>query len=211
VGRAGFGDALRPDALPAMRALRARGWNLEILSGDDPAVVDTVARDLGVPPENVRGGASPEDKLAAIAAAERRGPVVMVGDGVNDAAAISRSSVGIGVRGGAEACLAASDVYLARAGVGALVELVDGAHRTLAHVRRGIAFSLVYNAVGATLAAGGIINPLIAALLMPASSLTVVLAATLGPTFDAKPVASSEAPEDGTRRGTIAAAMGEAA
>ena len=94
----------------------------------------------------------------------------MVGDGVNDAAAMARATVGVGVHGGAEASLAVADVYLSRPGLSALDELMEGSERTLRVIRRNIAFSLVYNLAGAALAMGGWINPLIAAILMPASS-----------------------------------------
>ena len=107
----------------------------------------------------------------------------MVGDGVNDAAAIAAASVGIGVHCGAEASLAAADVYLTRPGLAALVELTDGACRTMRIIRRGIALSLAYNVVGVGLAVAGVINPLVAAVMMPASSLTVLMAAWRGRTF----------------------------
>jgi Cu2+-exporting ATPase len=107
----------------------------------------------------------------------------MVGDGVNDAAAIAAATVGIGVRGGAEACLAAADVFLARSGLTPLLELERGARRTVGLIRLGIAFSIGYNILGAALAFTGRMNPLIAAIAMPLSSLTVVLAAWRGRTF----------------------------
>jgi Cu2+-exporting ATPase len=183
VARAGFDDPIRRDAAAALAALRARGWRLSLLSGDEATVVARVGEALGFAPADRRGGASPEAKLAAIEAAAGEGPVVMVGDGVNDAAAIARASVGVGVHGGAEACLAAADVYLAREGLAPLVALIEGAGRTLEVIRRNIGFSLAYNLVGAALAIAGRIDPLIAALLMPASSLTVVVHSWLGRTF----------------------------
>ncbi|HEY9383724.1 MAG TPA: heavy metal translocating P-type ATPase, partial [Gemmatimonadales bacterium] len=115
--------------------------------------------------------------------AVQRESVVMVGDGVNDAAAIARATVGVAVRGGAEASLAAADVYL-EAGLAGLLPLLRGAERTLKVIRRNIAFSLLYNLVGATLAVAGVITPLIAAILMPMSSLTVVLASWRSRTFE---------------------------
>ncbi len=186
-GRAAFGDTLRADADQALGRLRARGWKLALLSGDDPAVVADVGRRLGFGPGDCRGAASPEEKLRAVERAMSEGPVVMVGDGVNDAAAIARASVGVGVRGGAEACLAATDVFLARPGLDPLVALTEGAGRTLGVIRRNIAFSIAYNLAGAGLAMAGLINPLIAAVLMPLSSLTVVLASWKSRTFEADP------------------------
>jgi Cu2+-exporting ATPase len=183
VARAGLGDPLREGTRAALDAMRAAGWHIAILSGDDPRVVASTARALGIPAEDCRGGATPEEKRAVVEAAARSGPVVMVGDGVNDAAAIAAATVGIGVRGGAEACLAAADVFLARAGLGPLLELQTGARRTVGLIRLGIGFSLCYNLVGAALAITGVMDPLIAAIVMPLSSLTVVLAAWRGRTF----------------------------
>jgi Cu2+-exporting ATPase len=183
VATAGFGDPLRPGARAALDRLRAGGWRVGILSGDDPAVVAEAGRQLGISPDECVGGATPEEKLRVVSEASRAGPVVMVGDGVNDAAALAAAGVGVGVHGGAEAALAAADVWLARGGVEELVRLMDGSRRTLRLIRRTIAFSLVYNLVGGTLAVAGVINPLIAALLMPASSLTVVMACWRGTTF----------------------------
>jgi Cu2+-exporting ATPase len=183
VALAGIGDDVREDAPAAFAALRAQGWQLGILSGDHPDVVAAVARRLDVVPERARGGASPEDKLRVVQADAARGPVVMVGDGVNDAAALAAATAGIGVHGGAEAALAAADVFVTRDGLAPLVDLFAGARRTLRVIRRGLVFSLLYNAVGASLAMAGLITPLLAAVMMPASSLTVIAIAYRSRTF----------------------------
>jgi Cu2+-exporting ATPase len=132
---------------------------------------------------DARGGQAPEAKRARVLALLEHGPVVMVGDGVNDAAAMAAATVGVGVHGGAEACLATADVFLSRAGLDPLVELVTGSRRTMTLVRTGIATSIAYNVIGAALAFTGMINPLIAAVMMPVSSLTVVLIAWQGRSF----------------------------
>jgi Cu2+-exporting ATPase len=183
VAAADIGDPVRPDAKASIDALRDSGWSLGILSGDARGVVRSVGRELGLPSDACVGAASPETKLAHVVAARRRGPVVMVGDGVNDAAAMAAASVGIGVHGGAEACLQTADVYLTRPGLGPLVALMEGAQRTMFVIKRNIAFSLVYNLAGAGLAMAGVLSPLVAAILMPASSLTVVLASWRSRTF----------------------------
>ncbi len=99
----------------------------------------------------------------------------MVADGVNDSAALAAASVGIAVHGGAEASLQAAAVYLNRPGLAPLKELIDGARMTNRVIYRNLGISLVYNVFAAGLALGGMINPLVAALLMPVSSLTVLI------------------------------------
>ncbi len=174
VAIAALGDPIRPDASIAIESLKARGWRINILSGDHPELVESVARSLGMAPSQCRGGVSPEGKLAIIRDLSSRGRVVMVGDGVNDAAALAAATVGIAVRGGAEASLAAADVSLSSEGLSPIVQLLDGARRTMRTIHWTIASSLAYNAVAATLSMCGLISPLLAAFIMPASSLTVV-------------------------------------
>ena len=183
-GIAGLADPLRADAAATVSALRRAGFDPGILSGDVPGAVAAVARAIEVPESNARGSVTPEEKLAAVREAAARGPVVMVGDGVNDAAALAAATVGIAVHGGAEAALAAADVYVSRPGVGRLLELVDGSRRTMRVVRRNLAFSVLYNVVGVVLAMSGVLNPLIAAVLMPLSSLTVIVSSYRARSFE---------------------------
>jgi Cu2+-exporting ATPase len=178
-----FGDPLRADAKASLDALRNIGCRVGILSGDHPQVVAAVAAQLGLDPALCWGGATPEAKLAAVEREKAHGDVVMVGDGVNDAAALAAATVGVSVHGGAEASLQAADAFLTRPGLEPVVELIDGARRTVAVIRRNIAFSLVYNLVGVALAMSGVLSPLVAAVLMPISSLTVVSSSFKSRTF----------------------------
>lgn len=182
-GLAAFGDPLREDSREAIQRLKALGIEPGILSGDHPAVVAAIGRALGLDPARVHGGLSPEQKLEAIETAVRQRPTIMVGDGVNDAAALSAASVGISVHGGAEASLAAADLFLARPGLLPVVASIEGARATLQVVRRNLIFSIGYNALGALLAVVGLMGPLLAALLMPFSSLTVVGSSVWGGGF----------------------------
>lgn len=192
VGRFVVGDTPRSDAAESLAELKGRGHRLHLLSGDHPETVAAVARQLGRccgDPDlfvSVTGGVTPEQKLEAI---ERRQAeagsrsVAMVGDGINDAGALARADVGIAVSGAAEASRLSAHVYLPKSGLNQVLELVEGSRRTLATIRRGIGFSLVYNAVGITAAACGWLGPLGAAVLMPLSSLTVVSNAYRSRTF----------------------------
>jgi Cu2+-exporting ATPase len=175
-GLAAFGDALRPDALTSLRELAKIRPSMTVLSGDHPLVVERVCRDL--PVTAARGGVSPEQKLAEVTARMECGErVIMVGDGVNDAAAMSAATVGFAVHGGAEASLLAASVFSTEPGVLPVLEAVRGAGLTLRAIHRGLAFSLAYNVVGVALAMAGVLSPLVAAVLMPLSSLTVVTSA----------------------------------
>ncbi len=178
------GDAVRPDAADSLRELSARGHRLALLSGDRQEVVDHVVHELGVDFELARGGQTPEQKLEFVELARKEGTVYMVGDGVNDAAALAAASVGIAVHGGAEASLAAADVFSTKDGLSPLSLLVDGARGTMGVIRQNLVFSLLYNLTAAGLAVAGLITPLAAAVLMPLSSLTVLSNSLRQKTFD---------------------------
>jgi Cu2+-exporting ATPase len=173
-------DELHADSIQRLDWLRKAGWRIAILSGDAPGPVRQAAERVGVATADAHAEMAPEEKLARIREATVAGSdrvVMMVGDGVNDAAALAAADVGVAAHGGAEASLAAADVYLTESGVGRLVELVDLSRSTLRVMRRNLAISLTYNTIAVALAAFGWITPLVAALLMPLSSLTVLASA----------------------------------
>ncbi|WP_442485725.1 heavy metal translocating P-type ATPase [Aeoliella sp. SH292] len=182
VGVAALGDQLHSDAAQAIAELCALGWQPSIVSGDASGVVRTVANQVGIPEDDCFAQVTPENKLA-IVSGSRQLSTVMVGDGVNDAAALAAADVGIAVEGGAEASLAAADIYIAAPGTMPLVELVQLARRTRRTVRQNLAIALSYNVLFVSLAAAGCISPLVAAILMPISSASVLASAmsiTLG-------------------------------
>jgi len=180
---AGFGDAIRPDARQAIDELKDMGWHIGMVSGDHPQVVQRVAETLGITKDVTHGGVMPEQKVQLVRRYSEQSPVVMVGDGVNDAAALGAATVGIAVHGGAEASLAAADIYLSKPGLTPIIGLSRASRQVIAGIRRGLGVSLAYNAIGVSLAAVGIISPLIAAVLMPVSSLTVLALAVSNRAF----------------------------
>lgn len=189
VALAGVGDPIRDDARWSIDQLRSLGWKVGILSGDHRDVVNRVARELAIPPELVRSELLPDEKLAIVEAIPSAHPrerssrptVVMIGDGVNDSAALAAAEVGIAVRRGAEASLAAAPVYLAQEGLRGLIQLVRLSRATMRTIRWNAVASLGYNVLAIGLAASGHIGPLLAAILMPLSSLTVVSISLLMP------------------------------
>ena len=170
---AGLGDCLRADAHSVVENLRQHGWSIGILSGDHPEIVHQVARELNI--DRVYAGVTPERKLEIVRrSSDEYKTTVMVGDGVNDSAALAAATVGIAVHQGAEASLAAAPVFLGRNGLDAIAELFCISQSAARTIRYNFVASLSYNLLGAGLAIAGWINPLIAAILMPVSSLTVI-------------------------------------
>lgn len=180
---AGVGDQIRPDAPGSIKALVSQGWRVEMLSGDHAAVAQSTGMRVGITEDRVRGGMSPEAKLEVVRETSTREATVMVGDGVNDAAALAAAGVGIAVHGGAEASLAAADVYLNTPGLTGVVDLIEGSRRTMGVIWRNLGVSVLYNLTAGTLAVTGHMNPLIAAIVMPISSLTVLVLSYKSRTF----------------------------
>lgn len=182
-------DVIRGDAKEVIARLVECGWKVGVLSGDHVRTVARVAEELGIAPERAFGGLLPEEKLEKIESSKlgRGEPVVMVGDGVNDSVALAAADVGVAVRGGAEASLEAAPVFLADGRLIGLAELIAAAGRTVGVIRRNFAASLAYNIFAVVLAMAGLINPLLAAVLMPISSLTVLSLTLASPTFRSSP------------------------
>jgi len=173
-GVIGIGDHLRTDSLVTVKSLQSAGWQVGILSGDRPETVAVIGKQLGIPTALAFGGLTPEQKTARVRAAGVEETIVMVGDGVNDSAALAAASVGIAVKGGAEASLAAAPVFLSRSGLDGLLELSSASRQTMRTIHFSLLISILYNTFSVGLATIGLIHPLIAALMMPISSLTTI-------------------------------------
>ncbi|MEN9722484.1 MAG: hypothetical protein RJB38_470 [Pseudomonadota bacterium] len=172
-----LGDQMRPEAHRVIQQIRDQGLVVRLISGDSPLAVAHAAESLQIPRENLRAEVSPEDKAEALS---KTPSSMMVGDGVNDALALTSASVGIAVRGGLEASVRASDVYLSRRGISQIPQLVIMGRETLRIIKRNFLISLIYNLVAAVAAVSGMITPLLAAVLMPMSAFAVFTSAILG-------------------------------
>ncbi|MFD8597930.1 heavy metal translocating P-type ATPase [Kitasatospora sp. NPDC059646] len=167
------GDTVRSGSRRAVRQLRELGTDVVLLTGDRPGPARAVAAELGI--TTVHAAAGPEDKAAVVAELRSRGrTVAMVGDGVNDAAALAAADLGIAMGSGTDAAIGAAGLTLVRGDIDSLVTAVRLARRTLATIRTNLAWAFGYNAVLLPLAALGLLNPMLAALAMSASSVLVV-------------------------------------
>lgn len=180
----GIGDSIRSDAAATIAALTTAGIEVWILSGDEPGVVGAVASQLGIASANAHGHVSPEEKARIVAELSVHGTVAMIGDGVNDAPAMAAARVGIAVRGSAEASLTAADLYIAGEGLAPVAEAFAAGRDTLRVIHRNLVVSLFYNLSGAGLAMAGLLHPLVAAILMPISSVSVIASSVRNPAFD---------------------------
>jgi Cu2+-exporting ATPase len=175
VGTLGVGDHLRNDIVMVIDSLKQAGWRVGLLSGDHPHIVAAVGEELNLDANLVWGGKSPEQKQQIVQQLQQnKTSVVMVGDGVNDAVALAQADVGVAVKGGAEISLQAASVYLKNADLTALLDLSQAGRNTIRAIQRNFFASISYNIFAVGLAVVGLIHPLIAAALMPISSITVV-------------------------------------
>ncbi len=177
VGRIVLMDTVRPESKEAVELLQSLSLKLSILSGDHRVPVLQVAQSVGIHAENCFFEFSPEQKSEII---QKQNPVLMVGDGANDALALARAFVGIAVHSGVEMSLQVADVYLSIPGVRPVYSLIVIAQETLRVVRRNLVFSIFYNIIAGGFALRGEVTPLMAAILMPMSALTVFLSSITG-------------------------------
>ena len=168
-----FRDSPRPDVRAAIDRIAEMGIPITVLTGDMAAVADRVAGQLGLP---FHAELDPLDKAAWLRA--RRHPTLFVGDGLNDAPALAAADVGIAMGSGASASILAADAVVARDALMPVAAGLDIARRTRAAMRRSLGRSIAYNLVAVGAAMAGWVNPLVAAVLMPISSLLVVYEAS---------------------------------
>ncbi|HEX3141555.1 MAG TPA: cation-translocating P-type ATPase, partial [Rhizobacter sp.] len=169
-----FDEALRPDALRAVQVLQAQGLAVHLLSGDAPASVRATAERLGI--AQAQGGATPEDKLAAVSALQAQGRrVLMVGDGVNDGPVLARADVSIALSHGSALAQQRADFIVLGSRLAELPATRALAVRTLRVMRQNLGWAAAYNLACVPLALAGLLPPWLAGAGMALSSLGVVL------------------------------------
>lgn len=169
-----FADQLRADAAATVAALKARGLSVEILSGDTSAAVARAAEQAGV--ESWRAALTPADKAALVAERTAEGrKVLMVGDGLNDAAALAGAHAAMAPGTALDASQNAADLVFSGERLGAVVDSIDVSRSARRRALENFSFAALYNLVAAPAAMVGLVNPFVAALAMSGSSLVVTL------------------------------------
>ena len=177
-----FGDEPKAGAAQALAALRERGLKLVMISGDNQAAAEAMARRLGLRPEDgeVRADVLPGDKAAQVQQLREGGRIVaMVGDGVNDAPALAAADVGLAMGNGTDVAMHAAGITLMRGEVALVGDALDISARTVAKIRQNLFWAFAYNVAGIPLAAMGYLNPVIAGAAMALSSVSVMSNALL--------------------------------
>ena len=171
-------DTVRPSSRAAVAALRELGIRPVLLTGDNVRAAEHVAAQVGIDAVDVRAEVLPADKRDVVAALQAEGAVVgMVGDGVNDAAALAQAGtrgLGLAMGSGADVAIEAADITLVRTDLDAAVAAVRVSRATLRIIRQNLFWAFAYNVAAIPLAAAGLLNPMIAGAAMAASSVIVV-------------------------------------
>ncbi|KOX48777.1 heavy metal translocating P-type ATPase [Streptomyces sp. NRRL F-7442] len=168
-------DAVKETSPEAIARLRALGLTPVLLTGDNAAVAASVAHEVGIDAEHVVAEVMPEDKVDVVKRLQGEGrSVAMVGDGVNDAAALAQADLGLAMGTGTDAAIEAGDLTLVRGDLRAAADAIRLARRTLGTIRTNLFWAFAYNVAALPLAAAGLLNPMIAGAAMAFSSVFVV-------------------------------------
>ncbi|CAM5383648.1 heavy metal translocating P-type ATPase [Streptomyces sp. JUS-F4] len=166
-------DAVKDTSAEAVRRLRDLGLTPILLTGDNRAVAESVAAEVGI--DEVYAEVMPQDKVDVVKRLQAEGrSVAMVGDGVNDAAALAQADLGLAMGTGTDAAIEAGDLTLVRGDLNAAADAIRLSRRTLSTIRTNLFWAFAYNVAALPLAAAGLLNPMIAGAAMALSSVFVV-------------------------------------
>ena len=169
------GDEIKSDAAATISKFKEMGISPWLVTGDSPGVAHAVALKVGIDISQVTAAATPESKLAAITKLQSKGhKVLMIGDGINDSAALAAADLSMAMGTGTDTAIAAADLTLMRPDLNAAIEALQLSDRTIKIVKGNLTWAFIYNAIGIPIAAAGLLNPMYGAAAMALSSVFVV-------------------------------------
>ena len=169
------GDQLKSDAAATVAALRGMGITPWLVTGDSSEVAASVATTVGIDAAHVVSHALPETKLEIVERIKSEGhTVLMIGDGINDAAALTAADLSMAMGTGTDTAINSADITLMTTGLGSVISALKLSAKTLKIIRLNMGWALIYNVIGLPIAAAGLLSPLYAAAAMAASSVLVV-------------------------------------
>ena len=169
------GDQIKPESKDAIQKLHKAGINTWLVTGDSETSAISIGSEVGIPIDHIFATATPEDKLVFVENLQKNGKVLMIGDGINDAAAIAKSDLSIAMGSGTDTAMAAADITLIRPSLLAVVDALDISKKSVRIIKSNLGWAFFYNIAFIPIAASGNLSPMYAAGAMSLSSLFVVL------------------------------------
>jgi Cu+-exporting ATPase len=178
LGLIAVADTLKEDTVKAIRELKRMGLKTVMLTGDNRRTAEAIGRQIGM--SDIYAEVMPDEKVEIVKQAQKRyGMVAMVGDGINDAPALTQANVGIAIGTGTDIAIEAGDIILVRGDLSSLVMAVKLSRATFNKIKQNLFWAFIYNTVAIPLAIFGLLHPVIAELCMASSSVSVVTNANL--------------------------------
>ena len=169
------GDEIKSESKSAIAQLQKAGINTWLVTGDNQQTALSIGAQAGIASDHIFATASPEDKLLFVENLQVKGKVLMIGDGINDAAALAKADLSIAMGSGTDTAIAAADITLIRSSLHAVIDSLAISRKTVKIIKSNLGWAFFYNIVGIPIAASGNLSPMYAAAAMSCSSLFVVL------------------------------------
>jgi Cu+-exporting ATPase len=170
-----IGDQIKPESKLAIERLHNLGINTWLVTGDSESAAIAIGSSVGISIDHIFATATPEDKLVFVENLQKKGKVLMIGDGINDAAAIAKSDLSMAMGSGTDTAIAAADITLIRPSLQAVLDALAISQKSVRIIKSNLGWAFFYNLAFIPIAASGNLSPMYAAAAMSLSSLFVVL------------------------------------